>query len=340
MVGKNRLYGAVGHISRIISPKQAEIAFTLEGNQEYAYLERGKFYYNARTIPEDEPLSKYLRVDMQVKFSCTVLKKSDKHRFGWMVVMCWEKDQTPGLSTDVSIGLVYVKARITLLEERHGILLILDTMGKEHEVYFTADKFYNQGRRLPDSKSLFHELSKDETVFCDAIPCIPEENDHNCTWLATCVFKGKRPDLSENDGAEITPLAKDESYLLRVTDICTRNPQTMFIRGRGVVFNIINDDFGLILAEFQYNNYQRILFHRKNVFLFKLSLAESELTSILAEGDRIRFVAVGAPPGFIVNWIAVQISVCDTGKYGMPMYTDALRYARNKVMPLESGNVG
>lgn len=153
-----------------------------------------------------------------------------------------------------------------------------------------------------------------DVIFFDAVPCIPEENEYNCEWYATCVFKGKRPNVN-NIVPE--PLIDDlgTEEILQVIENCFINPSSMFLIGKGILLNTINNDFGLILGEFQYNIFKEILFHKNNTYVFKMCLDKYGLPDILKRGDRMKFVAIGAPPGFFVEWIAIQVSVCDAGEY-------------------------
>lgn len=66
------------------------------------------------------------------------------------------------------------------------------------------------------------------------------------------------------------------------------NPKTVFAQSTGIVMDIINEEYGVILGEFEQNNFQTILFHRSNAFLFKTKLADSKLTEIFMEGKFLK----------------------------------------------------
>lgn len=59
----------------------------------------------------------------------------------------------------------------------------------------------------------------------------------------------------------------------------------MFFFGTGTVMNIFNEDLGIILGQFRLNQFQTVLFHRKNAFLFKVCLANVDLNQIFVEGE-------------------------------------------------------
>ncbi|KAK2582560.1 hypothetical protein KPH14_004851 [Odynerus spinipes] len=335
MVTRSSLHGVIGYISRILSTDSAEIMFPLDGNLERVYLKKDKFYHNGRLIPQEEPLHKYIKCDMEVKFSCQILKKSEKHIFGWIALMCWPKEQTLGLSIDVKIGLQYISGRICNLQKDHGVLVTNDVAGVEYKVYFVANRFYSHGKRLGMSQPLHNVLSLNDDVFFDAVPCIPEENEYNCKWYATCVFKGKRPTLW-NIIPEPSISNEASDRVLQIIESCFINPRIMFVIGKGILMSTLNNEFGIILGEFQHNIFKEVLFHRKNAFLFKMNLANYSLPEILKKGDRMKFIAIGAPPGFFVEWIAIQVSVCENGEYDIPKYSGFQLYSCNSLLPPRS----
>lgn len=61
----------------------------------------------------------------------------------------------------------------------------------------------------------------------------------------------------------------------------------MFLIGQGILLENINNDFGIILGEFQYNIFKEILFHKKNTYLFKMCLDKYNLTDLLKRGKGI-----------------------------------------------------
>lgn len=110
--------------------------------------------------------------------------------------MCWPTEQTLGLSVSLKVGMQYISGRIFTLDEKHGVLVTNDITGKEYKVYFLTSNFFYHGKKLDLSQSSLNEISLTDVIFFDAVPCIPEENEYNCEWYATCVFKGKRPNMN------------------------------------------------------------------------------------------------------------------------------------------------
>nr|XP_050857719.1 uncharacterized protein LOC127067153 [Vespula vulgaris] len=318
MATKSSLHFVVGHINRVLSINSAEIVFMLDDKLQKVYLKKEKYFHNGRLIPQDESLFRYIKCGMKVKFSCRILRQQ-KCLYGWIALMCWPTEQTLGLSVSLKVGMQYISGRIFTLDEKHGVLVTNDITGKEYKVYFLTSNFFYHGKKLDLSQSSLNEISLTDVIFFDAVPCIPEENEYNCEWYATCVFKGKRPNMN-NIVPE--PLIDDlgTEEILQVIENCFINPNSMFLIGKGILLNTINNDFGLILGEFQYNIFKEILFHKNNTYVFKMCLDKYGLPDILKRGDRMKFVAIGAPPGFFVEWIAIQVSVCDAGEYRTSKY--------------------
>jgi hypothetical protein len=73
-------------------------------------------------------------------------------------------------------------------------------------------------------------------------------------------------------------------YGLTVMLQLASNPKSMFIRGRGQILHILNEEYGVALAAMKQNSWESILFHRSACFLFKLNLGSHDLTKIFKEG--------------------------------------------------------
>ncbi|KAL2715076.1 hypothetical protein V1478_014774 [Vespula squamosa] len=322
MATKSSLHFVVGHINRVLSVNSAEIIFILDGKLQKVYLKKEKYFHNGRIIPQDEPLFRYIKCGMKVKFSCQILKQQKQRLYEWVALMCWPMEQTLGLNVCLKVGMQYISGRISTLDEKHGVLITNDITGKEYKVYFLTSNFFYHGKKLDLSQNSLNEISSIDIIFFDAVPCIPEENEYNCEWYATCVFKGKRPSIN-NILPDLPIFDLGVNEILQTIENCFIKPNSMFLIGKGILLNVMNNDFGLILGEFQYNIFKEVLFHKNNTYVFKMCLDKYGLSDVLKRGDRMKFVAIGAPPGFFVEWIAIQVSVCDSGEYKTSKY-DAL----------------
>lgn len=106
--------------------------------------------------------------------------------------MCWPCEQTLGSSVHFKVGIRYISGRISNIDKNHGVLITTDITGGEYKVYFLTSNFYCNGEKVDAPHRMINEI-----IFFDAVPCIPEENEYNCKWYATCVFQGKRPTISK-----------------------------------------------------------------------------------------------------------------------------------------------
>lgn len=113
-------------------------------------------------------------------------------------MMCWPNRDPGGSSkpkSEVSLctGLISVSGMVSSMTKRHGVLAMIDDSDNEQNIAFLASKVYLYGKRFPSSKMLSSQLNIDDKMYFDAIPCIPQEDKDNCTYFATGVFLGKRP---------------------------------------------------------------------------------------------------------------------------------------------------
>lgn len=409
MYNTNFLYGVMGNVAEIPSPNKAIIHFELHGVSQTAFLGSHRFYKDGKRLPDNQNLNKVLKVGHKVKFSCHINDNPDPGQCKWYVTNCWRHIESEH-KIIMSSGMMNVAGTVTDLKQRHGTLIMIDLLESEHRVHFLASKVYLFGKRLAASKPLTSHLQIDDKVYFDAIPCFPEENNQNCNWFATCVHKGKKPELffykdpsktekpdiekekilnqkilnqfvesiksedktvrgetptdhrdllinglhkdvdnlilnsdssptrsqlheSANDSTGVydslskqnktlaeekqTPEdshpkvepSRSNAQMLHDIKLLTNDPRVVFAISEGIILDVINEEYGVILGEFQRNVFQSILFHRSNAFLFKMSLAHSKLNEIFIEGDRVRFIAVEAPKTLVCDWIATQVSV-------------------------------
>ena len=75
------------------------------------------------------------------------------------------------------------------------------------------------------------EFHKGEIVFLDAMPCIPQEDRDHCSWFATCVYQGKRPDCLKAEGGNKFMVKEDiaggvPASNWRMNGACARNEES------------------------------------------------------------------------------------------------------------------
>ncbi|XP_033214488.1 uncharacterized protein LOC117171354 [Belonocnema kinseyi] len=334
MQNKKFLFDRVGSVSRNNGLDKAEIEFEFNNKVEKALLRKDKFYHKGRHIPEGRHLNEYITVGSQVVFSCHILNSQDSDQPSvWYVMICQKYEKRPAYMMEVKTGLVNITGSIKEVQKRHGVISTDYYSERDSKIYFLASKFYLDGKRLQSSRALTDVLKIDDIVYFDAIPCIPEESHVHSKWFAILVFKGKRPDshrFVDNKHWEVDDKGKKnfshddtdsfiknmkknaqslKPFIYECISRYTNDARTMFAFGTGVIMDIPSEEFGIILGQFKLNHFESVLFHRKNTFLFGVCLTNSDLTQVFVEGDRVKFIAVGAPSGFVTDWIAIQVSV-------------------------------
>ncbi|XP_015117008.1 uncharacterized protein LOC107041120 [Diachasma alloeum] len=317
------LYDVSGVVNDVLPPNKAVIGFLHEGKLNSALLTNSQFYYEGKHIPANRVLSDYLRAGVTVKFSCETSQETKKDTpCRWVITTCWCVDKNPLNRVTITRGVDDVLGKVKKLGGRHGIISVFDGTKYTHDILFLASRFYVDGKRFPAGKTLTAGLHEGESVFVDAIPCIPEENDECCSWFATCVFKGRRPKIIHDNGhdnghkvhrGEIGHQVEEtdsfRSQYLEFVNLYVYNPHTVYVTGAGTILRILDEEFGIIIGEFKKNVFQTVLFHRKHFFMFGTNLVPYDIRALLYEEDRVKFVVVGAPPGFATEWIAVQVSI-------------------------------
>lgn len=299
-----------GHIAELNDSENAEIIFLVNDDLQKAFLRKQVYYYNARRIPEEDPLNKYIYIDMEVTFICNKVQISEMVS-KWIVIMCWSKEHTLGDKIDIKAGMIHVPGYICSLEDKEGILTTDEYNDQKLEVFFKLNKFFLNGKNLSSYPQLVDQLNAKTTLYFDALPCIPKENKYNCEWSATCVYKGPKPLM---DNSVLKSTSKVATKVLQIIENNFHYPLYVYIIGKGKFFRSINDDFGLILAQFQDNLFKEILFHKKNAYVFNVRIAKNNLSDILKKGDKMHFIAVAAEVNNFIDWIAVHVSVCDYGE--------------------------
>ncbi|XP_015185407.1 PREDICTED: uncharacterized protein LOC107071170 isoform X1 [Polistes dominula] len=300
-----------GRIKALNSNGTAEIVFSYNGKLQIAALDKHTFFYNAREIPKQERLSKYVSVNTEVFFIGNYIK-TDAIREQWLTLMCWPKEHSLGDKIVIKGGMVNIPGRIINLDDKEGFLNPIECDDQPLKVFFTLNESYFHGTKLSTQPELLAKLNTNTILYFDALPCLPKENKYNCEWRATCVYVGKRPSL---DNAVVESSNEATKQILLDIQKCFIFPLSMFIVGKGQFVVSIDDNFGLILAQFQDNVYKEILFHKKNAYVFNMCLENEKLSNIFKKGDKLHFIAVEAKKFVgLIKWFAIQVSVCDYGE--------------------------
>lgn len=72
----------------------------------------------------------------------------------------------------------------------------------QQDVLFLASKVYDGGKRIKVKHPLEEFVNINDKINFDAVPIDPDENDSNCSWFATLVWKKSKPSVDYNSPTE------------------------------------------------------------------------------------------------------------------------------------------
>ncbi|KAI4492114.1 hypothetical protein M0802_010011 [Mischocyttarus mexicanus] len=300
-----------GHINRILDRCTAEIVFTLKEVKHTATVDFKSYLYNAKpVISEISSFEAFAYVRMEVDFIAECLTQPNEKPARWNIILCWPKHHTLGNKVEMRQGVVSVVGYLTRKEKDEGVLAVDSSIDRVMIAYFTKSKLTFYSEELASSENWMSHLREMNKVRFDAIPCIPEDSADRYHWQATYLYIEPKSTISS-----VAPKSNSHVYrkVLQHIDDCWKNPQTLFVVGKGKFFLAIDDDFGLILAKFHDNIFRQVLFHKKNARVFNMCLENQKLSEILKKGDEMNFVAAGNLPNY-ADWIAVSVSIHDCRK--------------------------
>ncbi|XP_021939280.1 uncharacterized protein LOC110839413 isoform X2 [Zootermopsis nevadensis] len=191
----NYLHNMVGKVIKLHLPYKCIVAFKYKGKEERALLRADKIVVDGQYIPMGKSIDGYLHEGSMVGFSCHGFDQSGQDQCGYFVTMAWHHD--PGAADNAKIihGIYSARGRVSEVSHRHGVITYVDTNECEHSVLFLASKLFLFGKRLNTKQNLQSTLATDDKVQFDAVPCEKSENDSNCPWFATVVWKGQKPSI-------------------------------------------------------------------------------------------------------------------------------------------------
>ncbi|PSN43588.1 hypothetical protein C0J52_16724 [Blattella germanica] len=274
MTPRNCLQDVYGTVIEIHAPYKAILSFQLNNMPERALLRADKIVKNGQNVPMGEPITDHVKMGSKLQFVCHGFDETGQDRCGYFVTVAWLKDVNErGNKSDIKafIGLYNASGVIVDVSHRQGVIQYTDADGKDQNVLFFASKLFLFGKRTSAKQNINLTLSVDDKVQFDAVPCEQTENDSHCPWFATVVWKGKKPAIDYDN-----PLAS--------------NPKSLFVRVKGQILKILNEEYGVAIAAMKPNNWESVLFHRSACFLFKLNLGSHDLTKIFQEANSFKAV--------------------------------------------------
>ncbi|KAJ1521094.1 hypothetical protein ONE63_002796 [Megalurothrips usitatus] len=304
-------------VTEICNRYKAVLEFSENGHKQRALLKVEKMSCKPQLNPDgiDLPIHCYVAIGTIVKCLCHKFDESGEHRCAWYV------------ADVLSVGLGMIDPKllkglcptmfnrlgiISQLNERQGIITFFDECNTQHDVLFLASKTYVNGKRVAVKHSLSESLRINDNIYFDAVPVDLEANQNKFAWFASIAWKHTKPNTDYDSQI------KDTDPTLSMIKTIIRNPKSQFIRGKGQILSIPSSEYGLALGlvNDKGNHWQSILFHRSHVSIFKFNFKNCDLLSTFQKGDRIRYVAASAPPGFAVQWVASYVGIDVVGEAG------------------------
>ncbi|XP_063230868.1 uncharacterized protein LOC134535583 [Bacillus rossius redtenbacheri] len=304
---------------------KAIIVFGHEGDQEHALLKKEKLTIRGQHV-RAESLPEVLPVGSIIKFWCYKIPEIKSVECAWFVTHAIKQDScqfgvsldsnsknSPGCvnqTADFLPGLHQLHGTIFEMSERHGVIAY-DTAG-ENRVYFTAHKLVLFGKTVDQNQKLPEVIQVGDLVYFDAMPMHSQGNVKSCSWFATLVWKGRRPNICKSEVSTdigLKHLLTDGSNLQQMLYQFASDPNAMFVKTEARVMFLINNEFGVAMLLMKHNISMSALFHRSVCYLLGHSLKHCNLQKFLKEGDHIKFVGVEAPPGLISKFVATHIVI-------------------------------
>ncbi|XP_012250866.2 uncharacterized protein LOC105683091 [Athalia rosae] len=267
----------------------------LLGTEYRVHFLASKVYLFGKRVSSSKPLSSQLHIDDQVYFDAIpCFPEENRHNCNWFAT-CVHKGKKPEKLSYYVQNKVDSKDLLTAVEADDNLV------GNE-----VLDNFSTI------NGSPTHCQQQEIDILENAVKQTGNSNEE---FQSPEIFGVSDMEFltEETSSKHIEPHPRLSAKMLQELKMVTNNPRAVFATTEGFILEILNEEYGVILGEFKRNIFQTILFHRSNAFLFGMSLANTKLTEIFIDGDRVRFIAVDAPKQFVCDWIAIQVSVACHG---------------------------
>lgn len=326
------LFNQRGIVEEIFLPGKAIITFLLHDQPQRVLLWIRSFVYKGKLLEQTESFLGKLNVGEVIYFDGHVYNKESRDNCQWFAAKA-----TKDVPEDIQSGapaitrIMNQNGYISELQPGKGVILF-EFHDREERVFFMRSKFYHFGKR-PAGKhfTLKDFLSENDPLQFDAEQCDPSEDNYNCTWFASLVWKGKKPqgvgptwtptgqsdDVTADDSAsnaggvgreyggidEFPTLGLPRS----ITD--KRGYKAFEVNSvikcaKGNVLSLFSEESGIALWMVRRNTWETVFFHRKNSYLDNVSLSNFDLRESYSEGTSLEIQAVPAIPEFPCRWIA------------------------------------
>jgi len=333
MTTRKYFTGLVGQIEFMFLPGKAIVTFNHQGENQRGLLWVKNFVWKGSLLLPNDSLAGKLSVRDTVYFDCHVYdNRVSQDDCKWYVTVA-SKDPP----TSFQEKFLNQTGYITEVDAGAGVITFTANH-KELRVFFLRSRFYIYGKRLPKKKSLHDFISEDDGVQFEAEKCEPKEENHYCSYFATLVWRGSKPEnvpqgsgmssysqLDADDETSERTLSTSSAFpaMARSSDFPSLVVSTAKEKsykayelvggsersGKGNVLQVLNQECGLALWPVQKNMWESVFFHRSNTYLFDVSMRTFDLQDPISDGCQISITAVPAVPEFPCKWIAHRVVI-------------------------------
>ncbi|KAG0716946.1 hypothetical protein GWK47_008459 [Chionoecetes opilio] len=333
------LFHQTGKVEELFLPGKAILTFQLNGQVQRVLMWVKSFMHQGKMLDKSESFANKLSVGDVVHFDCHVYDKESSDNCQWFAAKA-SKDPVSEASVQPNTKVINRSGHISEVDHGKGVILF-DFYDQEHRVFFMRSKFFLFGKRLTGKRSLQEFLSENDPLQFDAEMCEPSDENYNCCWFATLVWKGKKPvgsslgpggmlgftpgvinDLGFIDdmgcasfGTGVVPSGFDEFPTLSLPPgLIDKQGYKAFEvsnssrEGHGNVLKLYNEECGLALWMVRCNTWETVFFHRRNTFLDTVNLRNFDLQESFSEGTSVEICAVPAMAEFPCRWIARRVT--------------------------------
>ncbi|XP_045114340.1 uncharacterized protein LOC123506363 isoform X1 [Portunus trituberculatus] len=327
------LFHQTGLVEEVFLPGKAILTFLLNGQVQRVLLWVKSFIHQGKLLDKTDSFANKLSLGDVVHFHCHVYDKQSSDNCQWYAAKA-SKEPVSEATVQPSTKVINRSGYISEVDPGKGVILF-DFHEEENRVFFMRSKFFLFGKRLTGKRSLQEFLSENDPLQFDAEMCEPSDENYNCNWFATLVWKGKRPigmglggllgytgGATSDPGMEeiastlsgVTPSSYDEFPTLSLPPgLIDKQGYKAFEvnnnlrEGHGNVLKLFNEESGLALWMVRCNTWETVFFHRRNAFLDTVSLRNFDIQESFSEGTSLEISAVPALAEFPCRWIARRV---------------------------------
>ncbi|KAB7505217.1 hypothetical protein Anas_10658, partial [Armadillidium nasatum] len=305
-MGDRYLFAHKGTVEEVHLPGKAILTFTVQGEPQRALLWIKCFIHQGKLLEQNDTFFGKLNAGDKICFDCHVYDRESKDNCGWYAPKAWK--EVPGEAPPpIPPRIMNQTGYIFELDPGKGVIQF-DLNEQEQRVLFLRSKFYNFGKRPGNKHTLSEFLSENDPVQFDAEMCEATLENKMCHWLASLVWKGRKPvgstpwqlgasgldELTAEDSASNADREADDDSEFPALSLppglterqgykayeASNTPR----EGIGNVVALINEECGIALWMVRQNTWETVFFHRKNSYLVDTCLSKFDLQESLIAG--------------------------------------------------------